>query len=189
MNYVDKQIELKGSPIFYDLNRTSNMTHRYTAPIYIPEKKDYPAYCIYIPTGMDEEFEKSILDKLMKWGNNMGRNLYVAPWNIGDSSYVQLMNEIGFKNRPAIILTDTDVIDLKKDSFMLILDDPQLIRDIPKLARVLPLLLDLILRKDYNEAVKIAIEAEKISMLKSLSKIFGNVKITFSWKGVVMESK
>jgi hypothetical protein len=160
---------------------------------YSIEKKDYPAYCVYIPTGMDEEFEKPILDKLKKWGNNMGKNLYVAPWNIGDPSYVQLTNRIGFKNRPAIILTDTDIISLDKYSFMLILDDPQLIRDAPKLFGVLPALLDLILRKDYRDATKAAIEARKIAKLKSLSKdiesVLDKVKITFSWKGVGVESK
>ena len=156
-------------------------------------KKKYAAYCVYIPTGMDEEFEKQILDKLKTWGNNMGANLYVAPWNIGDPSYVKLTNRIGFKNKPAIILTDTDVIKLKKDSFMLILDDPQLIKDIPKLTGVLPTLLDLILRKDYANAAKAAIEAQKISKIKSLSKniesALNKVKITFSWKGATIESK
>jgi hypothetical protein len=163
------------------------------AEIYSFEEKKYPAYCVYIPTGMDEEFEKPILDKLMMWGKNMGKNLYVAPLDIGDPSYIGLMDRIGFKNRPAIILSDTDVINLRNDSFMLTLDDPQLMRDLPKMIEILPALLDLILKRDYMDATKAAIQARKIEKLKSISKdielVLDKVKINFSWNGVGVESK
>ncbi len=42
----------------------------------------YPAYSIYLPTGMAEDFQEDILAKLQVWGDNMGKNLFVAPWNI-----------------------------------------------------------------------------------------------------------
>lgn len=151
----------------------------------------YPAYCIYVPTGMNEDFEKNILTKLQVWGESMGKNLYVAPWNIGDPSYIELMKKIGFQNKPAIILTDSENID--RNSFLLVLDDPLLVRDEPKLTEILPSLLDFILKGEYKNATKAAIEAQKISKIKSLSKTFesilNKVKITFSWKGIVMESK
>jgi hypothetical protein len=152
---------------------------------------EYPAYCIYVPTGMNEEFEKRILAKLQVWGESMGKNLYVAPWNIGDPSYIELMKKIGFESRPAIILTDDNNMD--KNSFMLVLDDPLIVRDASKLAEILPALLDFILKGEYMDAAKAAAEARKIAKLKSLSKnvesILSKVKVTISWKGLTVESK
>lgn len=171
----------------------------FPAPYFDPTYKDggggkvYPAYCAYIPTGMDEDFEKPILDKLKKWGETMGANLYVAPWDLGDPSYIQLMNKIGFKHIPAIILSDKDVASLDKNSFMLILDDPRLIRDVPKLSEVLPALLALILKEEHTEAAKAAIKARKISMLKIISKdlesVLNKVKITFDGNAIGVQAK
>jgi hypothetical protein len=90
-------------------------------------------------------------------------------------------------------LSDTDVINLRNDSFMLTLDDPQLMRDLPKMIEILPALLDLILKRDYMDATKAAIQARKIEKLKSISKdielVLDKVKINFSWNGVGVESK
>jgi hypothetical protein len=146
----------------------------------------YPAYCIYVPTGMNEEYEKNILAKLQVWGESMGKNLYVAPWNIGDPSYIKLMKKIGFERRPAIILAD-------KNSFMLVLDDPLIVRKASELTEILPSLLDFILKDEFMVAAKAAVKAGKIAKLKSLSKniesILSKVKVTFSLKGVTLESK
>ncbi len=151
----------------------------------------YPVYCIYVPTGMNEEFEKNILAKLQVWGESMGKNLYVAPWNIGDPSYIDLMRKIKFEKRPAIILTDDN--EINEDSFLLKLDDPLLIRDVPKLTEILPSLLDLIFRGENMNTAKAAAEAGKIAKLKSISKnletLLSKVKLTISWKGLTVESK
>lgn len=151
----------------------------------------YPAYCIYVPTGMNEEFEKNILAKLQVWGESMGKNLYVAPWNIGDPSYIELMKRIGFERRPAIILTNDK--DMAKKSFMLVLDDPLIVRKVSELTEILPSLLDFILKDEFIVAAKAAVKAGKIAKLKSLSKniasILSKVKVTFSDKGLTVESK
>jgi hypothetical protein len=47
----------------------------------------FPAYCIYVPTGMNRDFETSVLAELKEWGRNMGDNLLVVDWNMGDESY------------------------------------------------------------------------------------------------------
>ena len=96
----------------------------------------YPAYCVYIPTGMSQDFEKATSDKLLQWGTAMGANLFVAPWNVGDVSYVQLMQKLGFTRRPAIILTDDP--NLSPESFIMKIDDPLIIRDVARLTNILP---------------------------------------------------
>ncbi len=113
-----------------------------------------------------------------------------APLKISDSSYIEQMKKIRFKNRPAIILTDSENIDA--NSFMLLIDDPSIVKDVPKLTEILPSLLDFILKGD-KDAAKAAIETGKVpklrQMLKISESILGKVKITFSWKGITMELK
>jgi hypothetical protein len=151
----------------------------------------YPAYCIYVPTGMDEDFEKSVIQKLQLWGENMGKNLYVARWNIGDPSYVELMKKVGFKSRPALILTDTH--DPVKESFMLVIDDPAIVRDAGKLTQILPRMLDFVLVGETKSATKTYIDQKNAAKLKallgSLGSVVGSLKVKFSWNGVSVESK
>ena len=69
----------------------------------------YPVYCIFIPSGFDDEFEKDIFQKLFFWGESMGSNVFVAPWKIGDPSYKKLIEALkgdNFRRTPAIVLTD-----------------------------------------------------------------------------------
>jgi hypothetical protein len=149
----------------------------------------YPAYCIYVPTGMNEEFERQVSEKLQEWGKNMGKNLYVAPWNIGDPSYIELMRRIEFKNRPAIILTDSNNPD--KDSFKIVLDDPLIARDVSKLKGILPSILDLILVQENHTATKKYLseqqKAKIRSLLDSLGSALSKVKLTFSWQGITLQ--
>jgi hypothetical protein len=137
------------------------------------EGGSYPAYCTYIPEGLNEEYEKEIIKKLEEWGNNLEKTLYVGPWDIGDTSVIKLMREIGLKKRPVIILSDKDIKQLKKDFFM-----------------TLSTLLDLIWIEEYKKAAKEAIKIQKITKIKSLSKpigvILSKVKIRFIDKGALM---
>ena len=154
------------------------------------EGESYPAYCTYIPEGLNEEYEKEIIKKLEEWGNNLEKTLYVGPWDIGDTSVIKLMRKIELKKRPVIILSDKDIKQLKKDSFMIILDELRLIKDVPKLTETLSTLLDLIWIEEYKKAAKEAIKIQKITKIKSLSKpigvILSKVKIRFIDKGALM---
>jgi hypothetical protein len=151
----------------------------------------YPAYCIYIPTGMSQDFEKAISDKLQQWGIAMGANLFVAPWNVGDASYVKLMQKLGFTRRPAIILTDDST--LPPDSFIMKIDDPLVMRDVARLTEILPTLMDLILLQNYNQAAKEAISAKRVEKIRSISSglanVLSKVNVTFCWKGVTVGMK
>ncbi len=151
----------------------------------------YSAYCIYIPTGMSNDIEKDILDKLQVWGSTMGKNLFVAPWNIGDPTYGEITKKINFMHKPALILTDTNEINEK--SFILILDDPPLVTDVARLTKLLPMLLDFIIRGDHKKVVKEAIEAKQIArigtILKPIKSAIGKTKITFSWNGATISSQ
>jgi hypothetical protein len=148
----------------------------------------YPAYCIYIPTGMNIHFEKQVLAKLEEFGESMGKNLFVAPWNIGDPSYIQLMRRIEIKQRPTIILTDSNSPD--KNSLMIVLDS-KLIKNINELTEILPSLVDLILQGDKKSVIKSSIQAGRRIKLKSLldhfDSIMKKVKISFSWNGITVE--
>jgi hypothetical protein len=148
----------------------------------------YPAYCIYIPSGFDVGFEKDVVAKLEQFGISMEKNLFVAPWNVGDPSYVHLINKIGLKRRPAIILTDSNSPD--RNSFMIILER-KLIKDLNELIEVLPSLVDLILQGDKKSAIKESIQARRKIELKLLtdhfSSILKKIKVTFSWNGITIE--
>ncbi len=153
----------------------------------------YPAYCIYVPSGLDYKFEKNILQQLRNWGQNMGDNLYVAPWEIGDRSYIQLIRQTDVKSKPAIILTDSN--NLNKSSFNIVLDSPLLVKDIERLTIVLPCILDLILKGDLSNAAKTATKANDKARLGSLLKLFesklGKIRVSFSYMGstTTVESK
>jgi hypothetical protein len=151
----------------------------------------YPAYCIYLPTGMSEDFEKEILSKLQAWGDSMGQNLFVAPWNIGDPSYQDLTKNIKFNNRPAIIMMDRN--EIQKDSVVLIVDDPILATNASRLTKLLPILLDLILRGENKDAIKKAMQVKQIALIQSLldpiKAIAGKINITAKWNGISMGLK
>jgi hypothetical protein len=91
----------------------------------------FPAYCIYIPTGMNRSFEIIVLAKLKSWGKTMGNNLLVANWDIGDESYLGLAFKLGIKTLPSIVLTDSH--DPSKNDFRIVIDDPSVVRDVDML--------------------------------------------------------
>jgi hypothetical protein len=154
-------------------------------------EKTYPAYCFYIPQGFDEDFDVNLLKKLEILGKNMTDTLYVGKWNIGDVSFINLLNRINVQNRPAIILTDCPKPD--NNSFMIILDEQNLIKNTEKVTQIIPPLLDFIYRKNYKDAVKEATRASDFSKLSGyfnpIKKITENFKVSFSWLGVKIESK
>jgi hypothetical protein len=159
----------------------------------------YPAYCVYIPTGMELDFEKDTIAKLKVWSKSMRENLCVAPWNIGDPSYLkllQLITRIRLNNkqapirRPAIIMTDNNMPD--ENSFMIILDDQRLLTDSVRLSQILPYLIDSIFLGEKKEAMKEAVKAsksERISqLLKGVEAALSKVKVTFAWGGLTVEA-
>jgi hypothetical protein len=153
----------------------------------------YPVYCVYFPSGFDLPFESNIIDKLRRWGETMGKNLYVAPWKVGDPSYVEIMEKINFKKRPAIVMMNSNNPD--KESYRLVLDSPLLLKDIERLTTVLSALIDFLLKGDLKEAAQAAIRVNDVTALKSMLKAFesklGQIKITFSYLNgtIAVESK
>lgn len=78
----------------------------------------FPAYCIYIPTGMNHDFEIKVLARLIEWGNTMGNNQLVADWDVGDESYLYLARKLEIKKMPSIVLTDFH--NPNKDNFVIV---------------------------------------------------------------------
>jgi hypothetical protein len=112
----------------------------------------YPVYCIYFPSGWGTEPEQTTLDALKQWGTSMGKNLYVASWDIGDPAYRDISNKIGLTNVPAVVLTDTAHPD--KSSFLIKLDDPKLVSNLDDLRPVLTMILQHLLLGEEAEVLK-----------------------------------
>lgn len=173
-----------------------------SAPVYSLEEKaslsleSFPAYCIYIPTGIDESADNEIFSRLLKWGDKMGKNLLVVTWDIGHPSYVDLIKNVNKSKkgiavkRPAIVLMDRP--DFDKDSLLIVIDDQKIMRNVEKLNEILPLLLDLILIGDKRNAIKSYLREQSPSkvnsMIDSMKSIAGNIKITFSFNGISISS-
>jgi hypothetical protein len=153
----------------------------------------FPAYCIYIPTGMNRDFEIIVLARLKAWGKTMGNNLLVADWDIGDESYRELASRLGIKNLPSIVLTDSH--DPRRNDFQIVIDDSSVVRDVDMLIEILPNLVNHILTgqsNDVKEALKDAIkkrQGSKIrSLLKPISTGLSKVKtVKFSFGGTGFE--
>jgi len=139
----------------------------------------------------DEEFDTKLIKKLKILGKNMKDTLYVIQWDIGNLSFIELLNRINIQNRPAILLTDCPKPD--QNSFLIILDEQNLIRNTEKITQIIPPLLDFIYRKNYMDAVKEAAKAEDFSKMGGyftpIKKISENFRISFSWLGIKIESK
>ncbi len=75
----------------------------------------------------------------------------------------------------------------------MILDDLLIVTDVGKLTKVLPMLIDLIIRRDYNEAAKEALKADQNakvkSVLKSFTSVLEKIKIRFSWNGITLTTQ
>jgi hypothetical protein len=126
----------------------------------------YPIYCIYFPSGWGTEAEGNILDALKLWGTSMGKNLYVASWNIQDKSYVDVSKEIGLTKTPAIVLTDSPPHPGWRESLMLVLDDPNLVNDLDKLRPLLTMILQNVLRGGGAESLKQLMKSQDENKIK-----------------------
>ncbi len=163
----------------------------------------YPAYCVYIPTGTEQDFEQNTIATLKVWRKSMGKNLCVAPWDVGDPSYPKLLaliTKIRHREkrqngqppirRPAIFMTDNNMPDEK--SFMIILDDLSLLMDNTRLMQILVHLVDSILLGEKKEAMKDAVRASQIKkisvLLRGVGAALGKVKVTFAMDGVTVEA-
>ncbi len=54
---------------------------------------------------MNKDFETQVLGKLQEFGESMGENLFVAPWDVGDRSYIDLIKKIGIKKENIFTFT------------------------------------------------------------------------------------
>jgi len=140
--------------------------------VHLPD--GYPAYCIYIQSGWNRESEARVQAKLKEWGNTMGSNLLVALWNVGDPSYQRLVQLIGIKQVPAIILTRSRVLDV--DSYMMKIDDPSDVNDVEKLVEILPVLVNSILGLDLIGYMKERRSQKVKSFLKRFSSKLKRIK-------------
>ncbi len=140
----------------------------------------YPVYCIYIPSGFDYEFERNLIDTLAKWGENLGKNLYVATWDIGDPSYAKLSMDIQLDKTPALILTDDNKPNV--NSFLIKITDIRVINNIDFLKEILGKLYQLILIKENNNALKQYLKEKNEMKVKNIAKeVIKNLKIKFKF--------
>jgi hypothetical protein len=141
----------------------------------------YPAYCFFVPTGIDVKTDNKIRDILKVWGDNTGDVLYVATWDIADRSIIDFLRVIQCRNRPAIVLTDVSVPDA--GSFKITIDDDRIIKNEGLLMDILPDLVDCILTGEHKEALKSYIHERNE---RKMDELFGRVvgalaKFSFSF--------
>jgi hypothetical protein len=98
---------------------------------------------------MNRDSESKVLTNLKEWGTAMGRNLLVAAWDIGDSSYAR---KLEIKQLPSIVLTD--FYDPDKNTFLVVIDEPSVVNDLDKLVEILPNLVNHILAGQYTHRSK-----------------------------------
>ncbi len=148
----------------------------------------YDAYCFYIPSGTDIEYETRLVSRLEEFGEKTGNVIYVASWNVGVQTYIKLMESLGIKERPALVLTSSRRP--RKGSIKIILRGKAL-RNTDLLMENLPPILDLIVMGDKKEAIKKAMKFERSvklrPLVKGLDSIMRNVKLTISWNGITVE--
>jgi hypothetical protein len=135
----------------------------------------FEVYCIYFPTGMDEEYETKMIDTLRVWGSKLGKNVYVAHWDTRDSSYGELSKQIGLDSVPAIILTDTDKPHSK--SLLIKIVDRRVVNNMEKIKTLLPNLAQLILVKEnHDDIVKYMNDMNKEMTIAKMKAALGNVR-------------
>jgi len=148
----------------------------------------YPAYCIFVPSGMNQSLEAPLWTTLQGWGQDLGQNLLVAQWSIGDPSYVKLISAIGAGPAPVVILTDSP--NIGPQSMFVRISDPRVLGDLDTIKQALPLILNRILLGDDAAAVKAATQAQRVNDLKATLREVGGIlsklKISFSYGGVTV---
>jgi hypothetical protein len=139
---------------------------------YVEKAKELPAgymaYCVYFPSGFDQDFEKNLINTLAKWGENYGSNLFVATWDIGDPSYIQISKDINLDKLPCLVITDENKPNV--NSFLIKISDIRIINNIDLLKQILPNLLQLIFIKDNNEAIKKYLREKNKAMINEIVK-------------------
>ncbi|HLI46322.1 MAG TPA: hypothetical protein VKU94_03935 [Geobacterales bacterium] len=140
----------------------------------------YPVYCIYVPSGFDEEFEMKLIEELKKWGNNLGKNIFVATWDIKDPSYITFSKQIKLEARPALILTDSNKPN--EQSLLIKITDLKTLTDIEGLKIILNNISQLILIDEKKEALKKFMLDKKQKEIQNLIKdILKQVNIKFKF--------
>jgi len=141
------------------------MCEKFDHPVtYLPP--GFPAYCVYVPSGMEEVFTHELIRNLRVWGRNMGTNLLACYWDIGAPEFRDLMKTVGWKKRPFLFFTNKS--EITDSSYILSIDDQELIRDIGELTKLLPQLLDLILIENNVQAAEKALKEKREKGLKNL---------------------
>lgn len=75
------------------------MCEKFDAPV-TSLPSGFPAYCVYVPSGMAEDFTQTLVRSLRVWGRNMGKNLFVCYWDIGAPEFIgRYIPDVLFKNR------------------------------------------------------------------------------------------
>lgn len=134
---------------------------------------------------MSHDYEIKTLEKLQQWGNAMGSNLLVAPWDIGDESYTKLKIKLQIKRVPSVVLTDSHDPDI--DSFLAIIDEESIIKNVDLLTEILPNIVTLVIIGKTNaakESIKDAIRKQQKSKIRKLLGGVGVSKITLSFAGI-----
>ena len=141
----------------------------------------YPVYCVYIPTGMNADYEVEMIKRLKVWGESMGTNVFVADWDIGHPNYMDLREFIRPSRLPMIFFTDSSKID--SNTFILAVDDPKLMKNNDQLCELLPQLANLIMNKDYAKATKAARETQQKNKFQDIVRRVTGSKFNVALSG------
>lgn len=154
-------------------------------------KRYYKAYCFYVPTGMNEDFEAPLRDKLREYGERKKRLVLTAEWDAGDASYNNLLERLHC-SVPAIIFSNYRD-PTRGNAFNVIVDRLNLVKDLPKMMTEIPLICQLITEGEYRKAVEEAAKARKKEGLKQVvnkvSSVLKHVSVTASVAGVAINTK
>ncbi|SRR5712692_3353376 len=147
-------------------------------------KRTYEAYCFYLPTGIGEDFEKPLLDKLKEFGKRKKQLVLVAQWDPGAESYNEVIGELHCKV-PTVIFSDSNKP--TAETFNVIVDRLDLIKDVQTMITEIPQLCQLIINKNYSEATKEYLKAQRGEdfrrLVKGISSALKHVTITASTAG------
>jgi hypothetical protein len=147
-------------------------------------KRIYEAYCFYLPTGMGEDFEKPLLDKLKEFGTRKGNLVLTAQWNPGLESYNEVIRELHCKV-PTVIFSNSSKP--TAGTFNVIVDRIDLIKDVQSMITEIPQLCQLIIDKNYSKATKECLKAQREEdfkrLVKGISSALKHVTITASMAG------
>jgi hypothetical protein len=152
-------------------------------------KGTYKAYCFYLPSGIGEDFEKPLLDKLREFGKRKKHLVLVAQWDPGAESYNQLVIELHCKV-PTIIFSDSNKP--TAGTFNVVVDRLDLIKDVQTMITEIPQLCQLIINKNYSDAAKEYLKAQRREdfkrLVKGISSALERVTVTASTAGATISA-